>query len=588
MSGEAAEERRERKMKIHLPARTVPVLLIFCMIGLAFHFLPALGVPDPDVISYYRFWAAPSDNKQLINAIPLQWKQMGFIPSGLFPFFFNYWHPYTGRFDILTISYFWGMARLFGDNGDIWRLAATLFVSLAIGLFYLVAIRLRISRVLAWFLALSLFFTPIGWLRGIEAEIRAVFFLMLALHLTLSSGRRWNSILSALAMAAAVLTKETFFGAWIFIPVLIVYREQENSDAPRRSLYPKLLEQLTPHFAAGALVLMFFAYVKLSIPVLVDYVFQSSAALPPLFVYAVNTIWTLQPDLTFLNLLPWDKGMLILFVLAACLWLFRRADYARWFKDWDPRFVLVILGLVFAFAFYAAPFYVTSRSIEGRYAAPASFLVALFIGLIVTPFFHAVITVFRQRLLPHVEKIIAPRAVLNFVVNGLLLVLTVIAVATPLDALIVESVQYRTDMMAWQGLNDSVIREAPRGAHVVATFPSPSMGENDVLLINMLLSGRYDIIYHVGGFSESVCMKMPDLCRSYAEFDALQPPLPNDPSVPIMYVNVSSGSGSQRPALPTSLLKTLRLLVLSPVDYLRARYTEGFKPYIEYSISIHQ
>ena len=577
-------------MKLFLPNRVLPALLFFCVLGLIFHFLPTLGVPSPDVISYYRLWAAPSDNIQLMAALPPKWHQTHNLPSDPLSLFINGWYPFTERFDFLTIAYFWGMARLFGDNGDVWRLAGTLSVSLAIGFFYLIAIKLRVSRVLAWFLSLSLFFTPIGWLRGIEAEIRAVFFLMMALYLALSSGRWRNSILSSLAMLGAVLTKETFVGAWILIPVMIVYREWADPNAPRLSVLPKLVKQLTPHIVAATLIMVFVIFLRLRIPVLVSYVFQSNAKTLPFLEFSLNYLYALQSDLIFGDLFSWNRiGLLrIGFLLAviAFICFLNRSGFSRWFKTWDSRFVLVVAGLVIATILHAVPFYLTARSIQGRYVAPAIFYAALLIGLITTPFFRMMIAVFREHLSPYFYRFIALREVYTIASNGLLLILTGIAVAGPLDAILVESMQYRTDMQAWQALNDMVIETAPHGAHIVASFPSASMGETAALLINILLDGRYDLVYHFGDFPEANCLKMPENCLSYAEFNELQPPLPQDTNATIMYVNISREGESSWYTQSTSLLEMLKHFIISPAGFWRTRYGEGYKPYIEYSISI--
>ena len=517
-------------------------------------------------------------------AIPPKWYLAHNIPSDLFTLYFKGWYPYTGRFDILTIAYFWGMARLFGDNGDVWRLAGTLSVSLAIALFYLMAIKLRISRGVAWFLALSLFFAPIGWLRGIEAELRAVFFLMLALYLSLASDRWWNTILSAIALAAAVLTKETFLGAWILIPIMIVLRKRRVPDAPTSRLFPSLLKQLVPHFVAGALVLAFIAYVRATIPVQVDYVFQSSATSTPMSVFVSEAIRALQPDLTVLNQIPWDKAVIILLMAAVCIRLFWRAQYAVWFNDWDTRFALLVAGLLVALFLHAIPFYITSRSIEGRYIAPANFFAALLIGLVGTPFVRMVV---HGAFFPVMAGVFNRPAAKSLVANLSLLAVTIVALGHPLDSLMMETAQYRADMTAWGALNDLVAKTAPPHAHVVAFFPSPSMGETDALMVNLLLRGRYDITYHVGDFPDAACQAMPEYCQSYEDFNALQPPLPQGAGGPVLYVNVASGD-SQRADLPSSLRKTLRLLFRSPGGYLRLRYIEGYRPYIEYNVSIHQ
>jgi len=538
------------------------------------------------VISFYRLWAAPSDNELMLEAIPQKWIRVHNIPSDPFTLFLKHWYPQTERFDILTILYFWGMARFFGGNEDIWRLVGTLFASLAIGYFYLISIRLRISRVVSWFLGLSLFFVPIGWLRGIEAEIRAVFFLMLALHFALSSGQWRNSILSALAMLAAVLTKETFLGSWILIPAMILFHEWTDSKAPRLLVFPRLIKQLIPHFVAGILIIAFVLFLRFSIPVEVSYVFQSSFEPIPLSQFVSEYIKALRPSLTFGNLIPWRKTILLLLLVGMGIWFFYRPGFMRWFQSWDVRIAFVVIGLIFAIIFHAVPFYITSRSIEGRYTAPAIMYIALLLGLVITPFFRIIVTLFQRHVSSYFYSFFTPREVCSYATNGLLLILTGIAVIGPFDANLIDSMQYRTDMQAWQALNDLVIETAPQGAHLIATFPSASMGEIDGLYANTLLSDRYDLTYHVGDFSESVCMKMPENCRSYSEFNEMQPPLPQDNNTVIIYLNVTRGESSQvLNQQPTSLREGLRLFMFSPIRFLRTRYTEGFNPYIEYSIS---
>src|SRR5437867_2326650 len=103
---------------------SLPTLAIFAALGLALYVVPLWGVPNPDVITFYRYWAAPRD-PALLAAIPAAWRETGSVPYGPFEFFFRSWYPTTGRFDIGAIEYFWWVARLFGDSPDVWRMLGT-------------------------------------------------------------------------------------------------------------------------------------------------------------------------------------------------------------------------------------------------------------------------------------------------------------------------------------------------------------------------------------------------------------------------------------------------------------------------------
>ena len=56
------------------------------------HVLPTWGVPSPDVVTYYRYWAASPDNAALMRAIPEMIYSFTFLfpPSYIFIFYFWY------------------------------------------------------------------------------------------------------------------------------------------------------------------------------------------------------------------------------------------------------------------------------------------------------------------------------------------------------------------------------------------------------------------------------------------------------------------------------------------------------------------
>jgi hypothetical protein len=303
----------------------------------------------------------------------------------------------------------------------------------------------------------------------------------------------------------------------------------------------------------------------------------------PLLGFMAETVRALQPDLAFLKLIPWLKVLMLLFALAAVIRLVWRTKYVKWFGDWDARFALVIAALVIALFFHAIPFYMTSRSVEGRYIAPANFIAAMLIGLVGTPFFRIVV---RFTVLPFADLIYNRPAAINFAANVSLLVVSIVALVPPLDNLMMETAQYRVDMNAWEALNDLVADSAPPHAHVVASFPRPSMGETDALMINLLLRGRYDITYHVGDFPDAACRDTPEYCQSYDDFNALQPPLPQGGDLPVVYVNVSGGKGVHRTDSPASSMVILKRFVRSPCLFLHTRYFAGVNPFLEYTVSL--
>ena len=193
----------------HLPARVVPVLLFFSLVGALLYILPLWDVPGPDVTEWYRYWAADVDEPGFMEAVPAYIEQHGPLPAGPMEYYLNSWYPNTERLDVLNIIYIWWGARL-GGMGNGWRIIVVLSASVSLGLFYLMCLRLDISRSIAMLLALSMFFVKMGWLENTQSEPRGLLFTVLALYIILVSDRWWVSCLSAVSMLAAVLIKETF------------------------------------------------------------------------------------------------------------------------------------------------------------------------------------------------------------------------------------------------------------------------------------------------------------------------------------------------------------------------------------------
>jgi len=557
---------------------------LFCLIGLLLRVVPEVGIPSPDVVSYYRWWAAPTDNPALMAAIPLQWRTRHNVPSDPFTYFFTYWYPNTERFNFVDIFYFWSLARLFGDNNNGWILLGTMSASLAIGLLYLVALKLNVPRSLAALLAAILFFAPIGWERGIESELRGVLFLMLALYLALSSGTLLAASLSALSMLVAVFSKETFGSTWILLPAVILYREWDDRSMTFTGRVRSLVRQMLPHVMAALLVVVFVVYIRANLGVAVSYAFGSTGQMMPSFLsFGLVYLFSLLSPVPFFL-----AGTIIMVVLSvAYAWLFRPADLPRWMREYvSGRYLLVAGAVVTAIVLHAVPYYVTSRMVVDRYLAPANFLAALLIGVTIAPLAKQVIVPALQQWWECIGVSIHSRPG-QYLADGLVLVLALGLSAHPAVQMLQVSAQYRIDMAAWQALKDEVAIRMPRNARVVVSDSSITGGESGALLVDALLRGRYDLVFYYGDYPATSCLQFPEICNSRAQFNAMQPPLPADQSGSVVQLRIIRGSGTSVVApLPASYLEKGLFLVRSPIEFVRAWYYGGKVPYLHYEVEV--
>lgn len=611
-------------MSTHLPVRPRAVLLLFCLLGLMLHWLPNWGVPlHSDTSFIFRLMAAPPENRELAGAIPPGFKAFGAYPQSPFSGFIALYRN-TERFWVVDIVSFWLIAKIAGANADLWRLIPILSLSLAVGLFYLTCLELKIPRSIALLLSLSLLLAPLDiWVDYNKSESRGILFLMLALYLVLKSGRLREAILSATAMLLAVLTKETFLPAWLLIPALILYREWSRPASARPGRVRRLVRQFIPHAVAVALLAMFVVYLKISFPLASSYVSANIGKRISLFTFGLGYLRGIKPVL--LNDVVLAKVALLALLVALYAWLYHRSHFRAFAKAYmRKRFLLVISILLVVIVLHAIPYYFTGRVISGRYLVPANFLGALLLGFALTSFYRVIVLPVLQHRwkfilaglllflvwpssLGSYREILLSTILLAVIAGGIgvghfvtslklrkywadyaVVAIALVIVIPHVDGILHNAAQNRVDQTAWQALIDQVAEDAPRRAHIVLNFREPYMVETAYSLeANTLLLGRYDLTYHLLIEDESAYQQDSGYLRYQVDaFNMGRLPLPAEGNGNVVYVYADrEGHSRSGSVAPLSLRERISLLFRSPGNSFKTRYFSAKTPYLNYRIS---
>ena len=607
----------------HLPSRVLSAGLMFCALGFLLHFVPNFGTPlQSDTDWIYRLMTASQSNEELAGAIPRAFQELGAYPQGPISGFVR-WYQATGRLNIADSIAWWQTARFAGDSADLWRLVAILFMSLSVSLFYLISVRLGVARTVALLLSLSLMMGPFDiWDVYNTSEPRALFFMMLALYLTLRSANAAAVAASAVAMLLAVLTKEPFVVGWALVPLFIVVRESSGQPwEPGRVLRGRAGE-LSAHAIAIFVLAAFVIYLRANVSVL-----QSNISIAGGF-----------PDASFLllfalyfvrSVVPWVLAPLALLLL---LLTYHRRDtwqLAAGMREWQvsARFRWLVSGLGLVTAMSALVYLGTGRLVAGHYAVPSNVFAALLLAVLVSPAFRAVAPSFNGR----AGKLIVVAVVLTLVwplygdnasllrsaaiLAAGLIPLTIVAIlhyATPLRvsrypvdyglwivALVVfipaianivdRSAQYRVDQWKWRALIDDVVTRSPRGATVLLRFADPTMFETAASLqANTLLAGRYDLVYRLAIQDTSLLAESNDLATlTRSRIDAFNESSPGlSDNRPVVTVTADRKGErftgeSAREGIGAAVMRAVR----NPLNFFGELLVGNKRAYLNYSIT---
>lgn len=504
--------------------KIVIVFILFNFLGLTLHFFPNLAIPlHSDLTWFYRMQT--TEDEAVVVAIPAGMREIGAYPKSFWQACRDWWR-YSGRFNCGDVLGQRLTAKFAGASADLWRITNIILLSTTMGFFYLLLRELGVASIVAILISLALFFQPIGiWTNYKSAEPRAIFFLILGFLLLLKSNKIWASYLSALAILAAALTKETFVLTWVLAPAFVLFRDKKI-----------LLVGLFPHFLVLGLFIAFYLYLRLFYPVWTSgYVFSRSVASQSIFDFALN-ILRMAPayfkDVRFLLLF-------LVFVLVTLRLKFRDVLAKTLNVFGESRFKFLILSFAAAILLAALPYLVTGREIVDRYQVPGVFFTSLLVAVFVMPIYKYV---FKNNGAWH--KVVFVFLILFFIYGQLRFILA-------------RSYQDRIDQTVWLRLIEEVARFAPRDSHVVLNFDEPYMVETAYSLeANTLFLGRRDLTYHLIIDNESYG-KREDFVRTTVElFNKDRRPIPEEQTGNVLYVNADRKGG---------------------VDY---------KPYLNYRISL--
>lgn len=555
------------------PQHPLLALTLFCILGVLVYVVPLWGAPNADLASNYIYLSYPPENADFWQAIPPYWQEVHYIPLGPVRGFFLEFYPRSERYNFLIYLYLWGMGRWAGSAADIWRLIPALVESLSIGLFYLMALRLKIARPLAILLAVSLFFVPGGFFSyTFSAEFFANLFLMMALYLALFYDGTKTAVISAAAVLSMALFKETYLSNYGLIAAAIVYRWAIcHSGAGFRHFLRFFWRQITPHAVVLGLLLGFVLVVKSLLPVVASYSFDTTG-LP-----VVTTAKYIDDYLSLLKPPLFDFSLFWMAVYAVVVLnaYFARVQTAR-LSYWA-----LMAGLALSVVLHAAPYYLTGRYVEGRYIMPGNFLAALLIGVALQPLWdvvqHEAAALIPQRVKPLSD---------TWLWQAAWLILVAVLCFSPLEKMLHDAAQYRLDVSTWQRLKNDVLNQTPPNGHLVVNWHSASAGETIALQSELLISHRGDVTYHFGHFPGSECQRLPQSCAEFEAFNALQQPLPAGAVGEVIEVTVfPEGESAQIVPLPESRWEKLRLLLTSPSELIYRWYAAGKKTYMRYTIN---
>lgn len=557
-SAAASGRRRSRlarvTVKLFNPTRTTGAVGFFVLLALIVHWLPNLGVPLQSDTSW-TFLLQSSHDAHLSTSVPEGLRFLSAYPqdpiSGAVSF-----SQVAQRYNVGNNLQYWFTAWIAGENADIWRLIPILFMGAAVGLFYRAARLLAVNAIVAGLVSMWLLFTPFdAWQEYNKSESLAVFFMMGAIFLAARAHGTWSTWASAGAMAAAVLTKETFFPAWsIVFAVQVRWIWSDRSSAGR---WGRLVRSSWPHFAAAAIIVSAFiaiAATRESGPNYSSTTGDSPGLLAFIREYATNVTPILQKRF-------WAVPVLVLTAMATIGVLVgalrRRTVPLR------PGVVVIAVVLGAAVIMHAVAYWLTGRTISGRYVIPANFEMGMLVAIAATWIWEwskslsrtrwvwlslalaAALVVLAGGIIYAIAALIAVAAAGAYLFQKIFiqkdvtawklaaLVFGFILVLAPLvDVVLRDAGQNRTDQTKWWSLIREVEAQAPENGHVDIVMDGVLTIETaQSLAAHLILHGRNDLAFSARlAHPESPGTNSPWAKLLFDKFNASLAEMPTDPS----------------------------------------------------------
>jgi hypothetical protein len=609
------------------PDRSTWIVLPVLVLAFALHIVALWGVPlNSDGNPLYRLQVSTIPG--LPESVPYGLRVATGVPMGTWDACVEGYRSFF-RFSCADVAAFRTIARLAGDNPDLWRLAYFALNGLSVGLTVLIARSLAVPGWLAALLALSLILRPLDvWTDTKAAESKGTAFLMLAIWLALRHRTVGQSALAAVAMLLAVFSKEPFLTAWVAVLGATLCRHLEVRGGTVTQALRSSWRPLLPHAVAMLAFAAFVAFMLLTYEVQSNY---GTAALPPIDTRTfVASYWgAIQPALLMGYLAPLAA---VAAVTVATLCARSPALPRNAIQRYRNAGLLVLLtGFAAAVVLHGAEYYLLRRMIgDHRYALPANFLLCLLIAVSVSPL-YAAMEPWMRRVLVLLSSIAVigtyfwhewmPFDVATFARNEMLLLTSAAAAVAAvgawcvaalrrsqvvslapacaaalalllvphIDATLDEAGRMRILENGWQAYLDDMLEQAPPDGHIVLVFDDAYMIENAwASEANTLLHGRLDLTYHLvvedQSFYGSPVGINPFLTFAVDAFNQGRRPLPSDgQGTLVVRANRDGYRRSTQPRLRG--IPAASLLLRSPVHFFHNRYIEGRMPAWAYEIT---
>ena len=570
-----------------LAHRYGPVAILIA-IGLLLHAAPYVRTPfGTDVNWVFRLQTLDPGSPTALK-VPEVFSRFAAEPSDSSWHAFLQWHAFTGRYNVLDIL----ALRFIGDVGldspFAWKLFALFFALGATVLFFLTLERLEVRRALALPLAaVSLFLIADDyWVEYKAAEPRAAFFMMLAVWLTSRRARAMHDVLAAIAMGAAVLTKEPFASGWVLLLAMHVVRASKAG----RLRWGELFRAAAPHAVAGVACAAFIVVLRGRYVVTTGY--STFESIPSLRDHVYGMFWTFVPSRV--DLIPVVVGLVVLLVANRHGFVGFRAGLTR--LSGDGRIRLLLLGVLSHLAAHVAVYALAGRVAAGRYAVPLNYTLLLGLALLIQCFYRE----FQLRLETVGAGVVIvllsltnARSAVTAVWTGVLAVLFVsmllilrrrrgsLLVLNSIFVLFLcadrfvypRAYSFHEENRSFERLLNDLDRRSPRDAIVVFKVEDAHMNE-------IVQSAEANLILRDGGRSDRQFRFEPSAAAAArcAPFIAKLIHIYNDRPYDVgrrPVVNVHADRSGRTGRSDVTLPKALRALVRSPPDFVRLRYEAG-------------
>lgn len=527
------------------------IFISFICFGFILHWVPNYRIPlQSDVTWLFRLQVI--DNEELQQVIPEALKVIGAQKQEFSKFVIS-WHQSTGRWNFIGLASSRILAQFAAGNADLMRLFYIIILSSSIAIFYFICQELKIPKVLAILLSLSLFFYPLDiWSDYVNGEAKALLFLILSIYSAQKCRNFLWSTISAIFMTLSALTKENFLIYWVVV-LAIVY---SKSDLNNRKKY------LFPHFISFLILVLYVLYLKINFPLVNEgYVMMGTQSQISPFTFIPSYILQLSSITT-------------LFILVCLpIWLFKGKIIMASIRNYNfGRNKLIISSIISAIILHGFTYYLIGRSVLGRYIIPANYLSSLMIGLFLIPLFKS--------------KLFTPLDVLRKATFNLLVFMLVLFLFD--KKIMPHAAQNRIDQTAWQMLIDKVVYEAPQKSHILLKFAEPNMIETaQSLEANTLFRGRYDLTYHLEIEDDKAYRNNPRFLQFLLDsYNISRERLPTKGTGNILYIRADR-MGGKKALTDDPLGESIVMFITDPFQYFYHRYFRTKMPYLNFKISLN-